>query len=80
MRSFRPPRSPGHAVGGRSLALTALPALLRATHCRAAMGIAGGSRGAMGFAGAVARGDQSHALDLLLNPRPVDEHSVRTAT
>lgn len=34
MRSFRPRRggSRGHAVGGRSLALAALPALLRATH------------------------------------------------
>jgi hypothetical protein len=42
MRSFRPPRggSPGHAVGGRSLALTALPALLRATHL---LGLALGS-------------------------------------
>jgi DNA-binding transcriptional regulator YiaG len=32
MRSFRPPRSPGHAVLGRSLDTSALPALLQATH------------------------------------------------
>jgi hypothetical protein len=34
MRSFRPPQdgSPGHAVGGRSHDLAALPTLLRATH------------------------------------------------
>ena len=40
MRSFRPPRSPGYAVPGRSLDASALPALLRATHL---LGLALGS-------------------------------------
>ncbi len=40
MRSLRPPRSPGHAVPGRSLDPAALPALLRATHL---LGLALGS-------------------------------------
>jgi transposase InsO family protein len=40
MRSFRPPRSPTHAVPSRSLDPAALPALLRATHL---LGLALGS-------------------------------------
>jgi hypothetical protein len=40
MRPFRPPRSPGHAVPGRSADPVALPALLRATHL---LGLALGS-------------------------------------
>jgi hypothetical protein len=40
MRSFRSPRSPGHAVPSRSLDPAALPALLRGTHL---LGLALGS-------------------------------------